>query len=161
MRVGLVTDTHIPDITSRLPPQVAAALSGVELILHAGDIYELCVLDELERVAPVLAALGDDDSFTLMQDRRVEMKHVLHLEGWTVWLMHEPPWLFRIPSYQADIHPAVVVHGHTHAAGIRRQDGVLFVGSGSPTFLHYRRGLGTVGILDITPEGVSAHIVEL
>jgi putative phosphoesterase len=72
MRVGLITDTHIPDIEEELPSQVFDVFRGGDLILHAGDIYNMSVLDELERIAPVKAAMGDDDSFTLLGDRRVE-----------------------------------------------------------------------------------------
>ena len=162
MRVGLITDTHIPDIASVVPSEVAQAFQGVELILHAGDIYDIFVLDELEKIAPVLAALGDDDSFRLLQDERIEMKHVLKLEGHTVWLVHERPLLcYNLTPQQAEGAPDVIVHGHSHDAKISDDNGTLFVGSGSPTFLHYRRGLGTVAILDITSEGAEASIIRL
>jgi len=57
--------------------------------------------------------------------------------------------------------PDIVVYGHSHAAQVQNYDGVLFVGSGSPTFLHYTRGPGTVGILEISPEDAQASIVKL
>ncbi|UCB43017.1 MAG: metallophosphoesterase family protein [Dehalococcoidales bacterium] len=161
MRIGLITDTHIPDIAEAVPAEVAQTFQGVELILHAGDIYDLHVLNELEQIAPVLAALGDDDAFRLLQDKRVEMKHVLTFEGHTVWLVHEKPLLYRLTPQQAEEMPDVVVHGHSHTAKISDDNGTLFIGSGSPTFLNYRRGLGTVAILDITDTGVDASIVRL
>ena len=70
MRIGLVADTHIPGAAAELPEQVAQAFRGVDLILHGGDIYTPSVLDELERIAPVLAAKGDDDSGELLTDSR-------------------------------------------------------------------------------------------
>ena len=161
MRVGLITDTHIPDIASAVPPEVAQVFEGVELILHAGDIYDISVIDELEKIAPVRAALGDDDPFKMLQDERIEMKHVLNLEGHTVWLIHERPMWYRPSTIQTEDAPNVIVHGHSHDARISDDNGILFVGSGSPTFLHYRRGLGTVAILDITGEGAEASIVRL
>jgi predicted phosphodiesterase len=57
--------------------------------------------------------------------------------------------------------PDIIVHGHTHDTEIRQHGGVLFVGSGSPTFFLYRHGLGTVGFLDITADGAAASIVHL
>ncbi len=72
MRIGLITDTHIPDAAGELPARIAEIFDGVDLILHAGDVYQSSVLDELERIAPVLVALGDDDSVGLFRDRRVE-----------------------------------------------------------------------------------------
>ncbi|HEY31742.1 MAG TPA: YfcE family phosphodiesterase [Dehalococcoidia bacterium] len=162
MRVGLITDTHIPDIAEAVPPEVAQVFQGVELILHAGDIYDISVIDELGKIAPVLAALGDDDSFRLLQDERIEMKHVLKLEGHTVWLVHERPLLwYNLTPQQAEGAPDVIVHGHSHTAKISDDNGTLFIGSGSPTFLNYRRGLGTVAILDITSKGAEASIIRL
>jgi hypothetical protein len=161
MRIGLITDTHIPDVARELPSQVAEVFQGIDLILHAGDVYQSFVIDELERIAPVLVALGDDDSAGLLKDERVENKHILNLEGHTVWLVHEPPWMLRLASYQKEPTPDVIVHGHNHDAGVWDNDGVLFVGSGSPTFLNYRRGPGTVGLLEMTSDGVAASIVRL
>ena len=98
MRIGLITDTHIPDAASELPPQLTDVFQGVELILHAGDIYIPSVLDELERIAPVVAAQGDDEYMVTRADRRVEEKHVLKLEGKTVWLVHISPYYSLIAS---------------------------------------------------------------
>lgn len=169
MRIGLIADTHIPDVAAALPPEVFQALSGVDLILHAGDIYIPSVLDELERIAPVLAARGDDDYGDIQKDRRVKSKHVLRLEGQTIWLIHERPYSYVVESWQArnsqgqSEHdaPDIVVFGHEHTTLVKSYGSVLFVNPGSPTFLHYRRGLGTVGILDIDSGGAQARIVQL
>ena len=161
MRVGLITDTHIPSAASGIPTRVAEVFQGVDLILHAGDLYEASVMDELEKTAPVLVSLGDDDPLSLLEDARVEHEHVLHLEGHTVWLVHEPPWMYSLSSASREEAPEVIVHGHNHDAGVWDSRGVLFVGSGSPTFLNYRRGRGTVGILEIDSAGVRASIVRL
>ena len=40
-------------------------------------------------------------------------------------------------------------------------DGILFVNPGSPTFLNYRRGLGTVGILTLEAGHADVSIVQL
>ena len=161
MRIGLITDTHIPVVAKEIPERVTEIFQGVDLILHAGDIYELFVLDELEKIAPVLAALGDDDAWSMMDDKRIEMKHVLELEGHTVWLMHERTYLFTLTEQQKKDAPDIVVYGHSHSAQVKQQNGVLFVGSGSPTFLNYLRKPGTVGILEINPEGAEASIIKL
>ena len=56
MRIGLISDTHVPGGATEVPPQVATAFEGVDLILHAGNIYRTGTLDWLERIAPVKAA---------------------------------------------------------------------------------------------------------
>lgn len=79
MRIGLIPDTYIPDLVKAFPPQVMEVFSGVDLTLHAGDIYIASVLDELERIAPVLAARGDNDHG--LRDKRVEEMQNLTVEG--------------------------------------------------------------------------------
>lgn len=167
MRIGLITDTHIPEVENRLPPQITEAFQGVDMILHAGDIYTPSVLDELERLAPVLAALGDDDY--AIGDKRVKKKHILELEGQIVWLVHIGPlsfnsgqWLSRNPlEPQKEDSPDIIIFGHEHHTLVHHSNGILYVNSGSPTLLDYRRGLGTIGILDIKPDRADARIVQL
>jgi putative phosphoesterase len=169
MRIGLISDTHMPEVAQVLPPQIAEAFRGVDLILHAGDIYASSVLDELEHIAPVLAAKGDDDSGDMLIDRRVKWKHVLKLEGQTLWLIHYMPYPYSVASWRARISlgqgehdaPDIVVFGHDHCTILHHHSGVLFVNPGSPTFLNYRHGLGTVGILDIDSGKAQAHIIQL
>jgi len=169
MRIGLLSDTHIPEVAQALPPQIVQALRGVDLILHAGDIYVTTVLDELERIAPVVAAAGDDDYDPTLADERVKARHVLKLEGQTIWLVHQKSYYYLLASRQSRNFPGqmgldspdIVVFGHEHSATVQRHSSVLFVNPGSPTFLHYRRGLGTVGILDIGSGETHARILQL
>ena len=172
MRIGLISDTHIPWSERELPPEVFETFKGVDLILHAGDIYSFSVLDQLQSVAPVLAALGDDDYPT--QDVRVKEKHVLEIDGQVLWLIHEGPyapisstfvplwWKSRIsPGDGNKGKPDIIVSGHQHRTVIERTDGLLHISSGSPTLLHYQKGLGTVAILDISNGQTDVQMVQL
>lgn len=60
--VGLISDTHMGQRRKTLSPAIFDALAGVDLILHAGDVGELWVLDDLSRIAPVVAVHGNDES---------------------------------------------------------------------------------------------------
>ena len=55
MRIGLISDTHLPALGVEPPVEVARAFAGGELILHAGDIDSSACFDWLERIAPVVA----------------------------------------------------------------------------------------------------------
>ncbi len=88
MKIGLISDTHIPDYHSEPPAQVAQAFHGVDLILHAGDIYNPSCLDWLERIAPVIACEGNGDFHRRIQDPRIQPTRLLHLDGLTVGLTH-------------------------------------------------------------------------
>ena len=164
MLIGLLSDTHIPQAEIELPHELMEAFRGVDLILHAGDIYLPSVLDDLEHIAPVLAATGDDDG-DILGDDRVKYKHVLKLEDQTLWLVHQRAYLFSAPHSEwwqkKDSRPDIVVFGHEHNTIVEYVDNTLFVNPGSPTFLKYQHGLGTVGILDISPGKADIHIVHL
>lgn len=159
MRVGLLADTHIPEVQGSLPSELEKVFRDVELILHAGDIYLPSVLDELERIAPVLAAKGDDDNGATILDQRVKEKHILNIGGKTVWLMHEKP--FATEYLGQDNRPDIIVFGHEHRSSVQQLNGTLLINPGSPTFLNYIPGPGTVGILDIDAGQANVRIVRL
>lgn len=154
MRIGLLSDTHVPEAPV-LWSEIFDAFKGVDLILHAGDIMIPRVLDELEVIAPVLAAQGNHD-LHITTDRRVHPLHVLELEGHRVALLHffEPlsagrPWLER--SLLNGLWPDVVVYGDSHFERIDLVDGALCVNPGSATLpRNMSPRLGHIGILTLT-----------
>lgn len=181
MQIGLLSDTHIlPGKT--LPPRVTQAFDGVDLILHAGDIYTSSVLDELQQIAPVIAASGDDDDGDMLLDHRVHHSHLLNLHGFTLLLVHERPSHLRpawrgvssaryddamtfskqkaLPPKEHE-RPDIIVFGHEHQIVVQRYDDILLVSPGSPTLLNYRPGLGAVGILGIKYGQAEVRIIQL
>ncbi|MDM7999937.1 MAG: metallophosphoesterase family protein [Dehalococcoidia bacterium] len=84
MRIGLISDTHVPQAAARLLAGAQRAFHGVELILDAGDILNSSALDQLEHIAPVLAARRDGDNGAVLEDSRVKWRHVLRLHGQTI-----------------------------------------------------------------------------
>ena len=172
MLIGLISDTHIPDHAKELPDQLKEAFRGVDLILHAGDVYIPSVLDELEHLAPVLAAEGDDDPFATANDRRVKKEHVITIEGIIIWLVHIRP----LPWLRPGKPPDVIVYGHIHEARLEnhlivnehapeptleKHKGILRISPGSPTFPHYKQELGTVGLLKANSGKAEAQIIQL
>ena len=71
-RVGVVSDTHVPEFQANLHEALFSRLRGVDLILHAGDISEPSTLDALATIAPVTAVRGNHDNFDLPLQRVVE-----------------------------------------------------------------------------------------
>ena len=61
VRIGLISDTHIPEARPELWPQVFDVFDGVDAILHGGDIHDLFVLDQLDEVAPLWSARGNGE----------------------------------------------------------------------------------------------------
>ena len=155
MRIGLIADTHLPSTIREPWPEVAVAFRGVDLILHAGDIVTPRVLDWLEAIAPVLAALGNND-FDL-DDPRVKPTHSLDVEGWRIGMLHD-----ITSGLQFDSPLDVLVSGHTHYERLSMHDGVVYANPGSPTLPHHlSTRLGTVGLLEVEAERLTAQVVRL
>jgi len=177
MRIGLISDTHIPSVIGGIPPQVREVFQGVDLILHAGDIYVSWVLDVLESIAPVLAARGDDDDGEILLDNRLKEKHSLTVKGIKLLLVHDIisyrllqdqirswRWQPATEQYTKEWQGSVTdifIFGHLHRPMIDYYEGFLLVSPGSPTLPNYQNKLGTVGLLTITSGKVEARIVQL
>jgi hypothetical protein len=177
MRIGLIADTHIPEACEHLPAAVFAVFSGVDLVMHAGDVYINQVLDELQKIAPVLAALGNGDEgldghrFKLAPDERVSIAHLIEVEGVRIGLAHALPTPDETSEAvfmnAMEVHfggPVdVLVMGHSHLEGVVRFGRTLVVNPGSATLPRNLVDVpGTVGILEITVDGqVSAEIIQL
>ncbi len=167
MLIGLIADTHIPRDAKTLPPQVKDAFRGVDLILHAGDIYVPNVLDELEKIAPVLAARGNGD-LVFQKDWRVKNSHVLDIDRFRLGLTHVVIYP-ELPLYPLDRtmerafggRVDIAVFGDTHVALAEWYHDILLVNPGSPTVPDGFFRLGTVGLLEIEPGRVKPSIVQL
>jgi putative phosphoesterase len=176
MRIGLISDTHYPE-AGLLWDEAYDALRGVDLILHAGDLHTLDVLDWLEDRcrAPVIAVRGNGDDGgggrpLCPEDPRLRPVQVVAAEGLRIGLVHDatlPEWpphrtLESIMDFHFGSRVDVLVHGDTHVPEISEMRGVLLVNPGSPTFpRNLTRRLGTVAFLEINAGVASARIYQL
>jgi putative phosphoesterase len=120
-KVGLISDTH-----GLLRPEAVDALRGSDFIIHAGDIGDPAVLDELWRVAPVTAVRGNNDKGSWAS--ALPDTNVLKVGATVVFVIHNLAELDVDPS-AAGFH--VVVSGHSHHPASRMERGVWFVNPGS------------------------------
>ena len=163
MKIGLISDTHIPEAMPELPGQVRTVFSGVDLILHAGDLHCLDVLDWLEEIAPVLACRGNGDDgsggrLVVPEDPRLRDALVTTTAGFTIGLVHDvlepsefPRWpIERTMEFYFGRRTDLIVCGHTHVESVKRYSDILVINPGSPTFPHnYTAQPGTVAVLTL------------
>jgi len=91
VRVGLVADSHVGEFLDAMPAWVGEAMSGCDLILHAGDLSVMDVLEDLETIAPVRAVRGDHDRDADCLPESL----VVSVGGWRIGLTHgswSPLW---------------------------------------------------------------------
>jgi uncharacterized protein len=133
MKVGIISDTHVPGAALSLPSAVFDIFAGADVILHAGDIVDLAVLDELRAIAPVEAVAGNMDGSEAHQ--KLPVKKVLSLGRFTVGLIHGK---YRIDVQKEMIRKEfdkvdLIVYGHSHTPFWGRVGDVQFLNPGSPT----------------------------
>ena len=172
-RIGLIADTHIPEARATLWPQVYDAFAGVDRIFHGGDVHDLALLDELEKVAPVYCARGNGEDGSggrpiQPEDPRVKYVWTMEIESLTVGLTHYvpvedgPPGLTLekfVARYWPETRPQVIVSGDSHTELIAEVGGILCVNPGSPTYPHnYDTQYGTIGFLELDDGKAAASV---
>lgn len=134
MDVAILSDTHSPRFWKACPPRVAAALEGVDLILHAGDVCRAETLEELAAYAPVLVALGNNDGPDVAAWGAQEVVETT-LDGLRVAMVHDSgPAAGRGRRLRRRFPDAdLVVFGHSHIPWDETHAGQRHVNPGSPT----------------------------
>src|SRR5204863_2583781 len=84
-KVGVISDTHIPHF-KKLPEAIWEHFAGVELIIHAGDLSILSVLDELETIAPVVAVQGNIEHEEVVL--KLPLKREIEVEFCRIGIVH-------------------------------------------------------------------------
>jgi uncharacterized protein len=165
MRLGILSDTHLPGLIRQLDelgPEPARFFSTVDLILHGGDLTSPMVLDWLEQFAPVICTTGNNDPFPDPRCKDVEM---LDMYGWRLGMVHSLRRGFRPMAELQKLFPTpvdIMIAGDTHQEVLAYRDGVVLLNSGSPTLPHHKElRLGTVGLLELAPNRLHAEIVVL
>jgi len=119
--IGLISDTH-----GLLRPEALRALDGSDLIIHAGDVGGPEILEELRRLAPVVAVKGNVDTDAWCAD--LPETAVADAGSSLVYVLHDLKALDLKPA-AAGI--AMVVSGHSHKPVCEERGGVLYVNPGS------------------------------
>lgn len=120
-QIGLISDTH-----GLLRKEALDALRGSDLILHAGDIGKPEILDELRKLAPVVAIRGNVD--TSPWAKKLNETELVETAAANFYLIHNINELDVIPS-AAGIH--IVLFGHSHQPARYEKGGVLYINPGS------------------------------
>ena len=145
-RLGLISDTHMPKRWPALPASVFDVLHGVGLVLHAGDVGALWVLDQLSVIAPVVAVHGNDE--TDEAQRELPYQQVIAIGGQRLLLCHshfpdreaemasrlDDAWAPKLSRWAAQARRAgatVYVLGHLHVPFVVEHEGVWLVNPGA------------------------------
>lgn len=158
MRVGVLSDTHIPSKSKRLPEELTIAFRQVDKIIHLGDIISQSVLDELGALAPVTAVSGNADPEQLKQG--LGTKKLINLRGFLIGIVHghgtsgkTADRAFR--TFAGD-DVDCILFGHSHIPLCEFRGRILMFNPGSPTDKR-RNKFYSFGILELDTEIRARH----
>jgi hypothetical protein len=151
MKIGVISDTH-----GLLRPEVITALTGVEQILHLGDVGKASILKDLGKIAPVTAVRGNMDREGPCGE--LPQTEVALVAGRYVYMLHDLKTLHLDPAAGKF---AAVLFGHTHVPNFYRRHGVLYFNPGSCGPRRFDLPV-TLGLLTVGEDGgFEAEIIPL
>lgn len=148
--IGVISDTH-----GLLRPEAVESLAGVGMILHAGDVGDPRVLEELRAIAPVIAVRGNIDKGEWAD--KLPVYEAIEIGAIYVYMLHDVK--------EIDLTPAaagfrVVISGHTHQPSVQTIKGVLYLNPGSAGGKRFNLPV-SIAHLRVSGDNVDARIIKL
>ena len=148
--VGVISDTH-----GLLRPEAISALRGSDLIIHAGDVGNPEVIEELRGVAPTFIVRGNIDKESWAS--ALPMTELVEIGGVLFYVLHE---ISQLDFDPAAAEFAAVVYGHSHVPSIETRQGVLFLNPGSAGPRRFKLPV-TVARVRVSGQRIDSEIVQL
>jgi uncharacterized protein len=148
--VGVISDTH-----GLLRPQAVEALRGSALIVHAVDIGDGNLLEQLRAIAPTFAVRGNVD--TGEWARALPATEVVAVGSTNLYVLHD---LSRLDLDPKTAGFAAVISGHSHRPGAERKEGVLYLNPGSAGPRRFTLPV-TLARLEVANDRIAHDIIEL
>lgn len=158
MKIGVISDTHIPSKAKLIPDIVLNKFEDVDLIIHAGDIIQKRVLDTLAKIAPVQAVCGNIDPHPLRETLPEKLE--MELEGFKIAITHGHKVRGHLMNTLGLMFPEadIIIFGHTHKPCNEMINGQLHFNPGSPTDKRWQKK-HSYGIIELGEE-IQAEVIE-
>ena len=158
MKIGVLSDTHLTQITQKFIDIYNTHLFDADMIIHAGDIVSTNIIDFLEKNVfhGVQGNMDPLEIKALLPEKKiVKVGHhrlgVIH--GWGAARGIEDRIFSLFPNVDA------IIYGHSHIIANHVKDGVLFFNPGTATG-YSATGVNSIGILEIS-ETIQGRIIQI
>jgi uncharacterized protein len=158
VKIGVISDTHLRGYDERLKRMLEHPFGDADMVLHAGDLTDLAVLDIFDG-KEVRAVYGNTDPPAVRNVLPEEL--VIDVKGYRILLNHAYGLSSRLDETMQEKYGRVdcLIFGHTHRPFNRVAKGTLYFNPGSATGNRFFP-VNTVGILEIG-NTISGEIIEL
>jgi putative phosphoesterase len=135
LRIAVIADTHMPNRAKQLPAALIEGISGVDLIVHAGDWSSLNALEQLETIAPVEGVTGNNDDPSL--HARFKEKIIIQAGPYRIGVTHghgQKGTTFKRAwgAFEGE-KLDVIIFGHSHIPYLEKHEETWVLNPGSPT----------------------------
>jgi putative phosphoesterase len=164
VKIGVISDTHIPDRTEHVPQVILDAFKKVDLIVHAGDLVSLGVVDELRSACQEVAVVAGNMDQEAVR-KKYPSKQILEILGYRVGLMHGAGPAFGLLDILKDAFKNdncdLIIFGHSHKPMNEKIGAVLFFNPGSATDLS--AVYNSYGIIELSkkPGEITAEVIKI
>lgn len=164
MKIGVISDTHLGEVTKEFKDLVEECFVGCDYLFHLGDFTSLAIYEFLKEFmrGRIAAVCGNMDPVAVR--RVLPERQVLEFEGVRIGLAHgwgAPHDLEeRLERLFRDEGVHCIVYGHTHNGANHSRGDVLFFNPGSPTDRVFAT-VNTVGYLEVSEGKISGRLVEV
>jgi len=159
IRAGVLSDTHLSRPDSLFIRQVAACFADCEVIIHAGDLTALAVLEAFsgKTIHAVCGNMCDSGTRSHLPEQMQ-----FPLGSFTIGLTHGARLGADTENALWDLFPEAdcIIYGHTHRPACQRHGPTLFLNPGSFRSTGPHGTLGTFAVLEAGKE-LSAQIASI
>jgi putative phosphoesterase len=148
--IGVISDTH-----NLLRPEAVKALEKADLIIHAGDICKLEIIEKLKMLAPVIVVKGNNDKAAWAND--IPIYKVIEIDGILIYIIHD---IKEMNVYPAPHETKVIISGHSHKPSIKQHNDILYLNPGSAGPRRFNLPV-SIAKLKIHGKQVNAEITQI
>ena len=151
--IGVISDTH-----GMLRPEVSRIFKGVDIIVHAGDVGGIDILNSLESIATVTAVHGNMDSGVIAS--LLNESETFEFCGYKIHLLHD---LSRLAIDPQTMGVHIVISGHSHLPDVFEKNGIVYLnpGSAGPKRSNKPISVSKITIQDGLLQPIHVHLEEI
>lgn len=146
MKIGVISDTHLSKPTESLYNLTESIFKDVSMVLHAGDLTRISILDAFSG-KEVVAVCGNMDHYEVIQT--LPTKEIINIKGYRIGLIHGwgSPRKLVDKIIDAFMDVDAIVYGHTHKAANYIKNGILMFNPGAFSGTLFMGRHRSVGVL--------------
>jgi len=121
VKIGLISDTH-----GMLREEVLKNFKRCDLVIHAGDIGSMDVIEKLKKISKVEFIKGNCDRISEFEN--IEEEKLIEFDNTKIYVVHD---IKTVKKNLKELGVNIVIYGHSHKNDNYIKDEILYINPGS------------------------------